>query len=41
MKTKLSDIKVTGRGDSIVKTTKVFISNKPPVNTTILDFTFA
>ena len=31
----------TSRGDSIVKTTKVFISNKPPVNTTILDFTFA
>lgn len=31
----------TSRGDSVVKITKVFISNKPPVNTTILDFTFA
>lgn len=31
----------TSRGNSVVKTTKVFISNKPPVNNIILDFTFA
>lgn len=28
----------TSKGDSIVKTTKVFISNKPPVDVKILDF---
>lgn len=31
----------TSKGNSTVKTTKVFISNKPPVDTPILDFTFA
>ena len=31
----------TSRGDSIVKTTKVFISNKPPIDGNMLDFTFA
>lgn len=31
----------TSRGESAVKITKTFISNKPPVDTKILDFTFA
>lgn len=31
----------TSRGESAVKITKIFISNKPPVDTKILDFTLA